>query len=198
LRSWRAWYFCPAVVRRFVDSADPEEIRSWVAQAAASGVTVGKAVQPAVLLRDVCAFVTGPIVIDAIATDRDGLVGEARALASIASNVVIRLPATAVGIEVVRTCAAERIATALAAGATPAEALAAARAGAAYISALVGRIDGVDGTDVIRKTVALLKTYDMTTTEVLAGAIRHPSDLVDAALAGARVASVPPAVLRQL
>ncbi len=185
-------------MRRFVDSADPEEIRAWVAQAAASGVTVGKAVQPAALLRDVCAFVAGPIVVDATAADRDGMLREARALAGIASNIVVRLPATAAGIEVVRACAAERIVTALAAGATPAEALAAAQAGAAYISALVGRIDGVDGTDVIRKTVALLKTYDVTTTEVLAGAIRHPSDIVDAALAGAKVASVPPAVLRQL
>ena len=185
-------------MRRFVDSADPQEIRAWVAQAAANGVTVGKAAQPAVLLRDVCASVAGPIIVDVIATDRDGMMREARALAGIASNVVVRVPATAVGIDVVRACAAERIATALAAGATPAEALVAAQAGAAYISALVGRVDGVDGTEVIRKTAALLRTYDVTATEVLAGAIRHPSDLIDAALAGAKVASVPPAVLRQL
>jgi transaldolase len=185
-------------VRRFVDSAHPEEIRAWVAQAAASGVTVGKVAQPAALLRDVCAFVAGPVVVDAIATDRDGMLREARALAAIASNVVVRLPATVAGIDVVRACAAERIATALAPGATPAEALVAAQAGAAYISALIGRIDGIDGTDVIRKTVALLRTYDVTMTEVLAGAIRHPSDLIDAALAGAKVASIPPAVLGQL
>jgi len=66
------------------------------------------------------------------------------------------------------------------------------------VSAGQRRVDGVDGTDAIRKTVALLRTYDVTATEVLAGAIRHPSDLIDAALAGAKVASVPPAVLRQL
>jgi transaldolase len=184
-------------VRRFVDSADPEEIRACVAQAAASGVTVGKAAQPAALLRDLCALVAGPVVVDAIAEDRDGLLREARELAGIASNVVVRLPATAAGIDVVRACAAERIATAVAACATPAEALAAAQAGAAYVSGFVGRVDGVDGTDVIRKTVALLKTYDLAA-EVLAGAIQHPSDLIDAALAGANVASVPPAVLRQL
>ena len=185
-------------MRRFVDSADPEEIRAWVAQAAASGVTVGKAPQSATLLRDVCALVAGPVVVDTIATDRDGMLREARALAGIASNVVVRLPATAVGIDVVRACAAERIATALAAGATPAEALAAAQAGAAYICGVVGRVDGIDGTDVMRKTVALLRTYDVAATEVLAGGIRHSSDLIDAALAGAKVASVPPAVLRQL
>ena len=193
-----AWYFCPAVVRRFVDSADPQEIRASVAHAAASGVTVGKPAQPEVLLRDVCAFVAGPVVVDTIATDRDGMLREARALGAIASNVVVRLPATAVGIDVVRACAAERIATALAPGATPAQALVAAQAGAAYISGSVGRVDGVDGTEVMRKTVALLKTYDVTATEVLAGGIRHPSDLIDAALAGAKVVSVPPAVLRQL
>ena len=185
-------------MRRFVDSADPEEIRACVALAAASGVIVGKVAQPAALLRDVCAFVAGPVVVDVSATDRDGMLREARELAGIAANVVVRLPATAVGIDVVRACAAERIATAIASGATPAEALVAAQAGAAYVSGLVGRSDGVDGTDVMRKTVALLRTYDVTTTEVLAGAIRHPSDLIDAALAGAKVASVPAAVLRQL
>ena len=184
-------------MRRFVESADPEEIRACIAQAAASGVTVGRTAQPAALLRDVCAFVAGPIVVDATAEDRDGLLREARELAGIASNVVVRLPATAAGIDALRACAAERIATAVAACATPAEALAAARAGAAYVSAFVGRIDGVDGTDVIRKTVALLRTYDVAT-EVLAGAILHPSDIIDAALAGAKVASVPAAVLRQL
>jgi transaldolase len=185
-------------VRRFVDSADPEEIRACVAQAAASGAMVGRAAQPAALLRDVCAFVAGPVIVDVIAADRDGMLRETRELAGIASNVVVRLPANAAGIDVVRVCAAERIATAVAACATPAEALLAAQAGAAYISASIGRVDGVDGTDAIRKIVALLRTYDVTATEVLAGAIRHPSDLIDAALAGAKVASVPPAVLRQL
>ena len=197
-----AWYFGRAAVRRFVESADPDEIRACVAQAAASGVTttpalIAAAAQRGALLRDICAATPGPVVLDVVATDRDGMLREARELAAIAANVVVRLPATADGIDAVRACAGERITTAIAAGATPADALAAAKAGAAYVSGFVGRRDGVDGTDLIRKTAALLRTYDVAA-EVLAGSIRFPSDIIDAALAGARAASVPPDVLRQL
>jgi transaldolase len=184
-------------VKRFVDSADPGEIQACVAEAAAGGVTIGEAPQQPALLRDICGLTAGPVVVDATAADRDGMLRRARALAAAANNVVVRLPATPAGIDVVRACRAEGITTAVAAGATPPEALAAVQAGVVYVSTLIVRPDGANGSELIRQIVALLKTYDVTA-DVLAGAIRSPSDIVDAGLAGARAVSVPPAVLRRL
>jgi len=122
---------------------------------------------------------------------------EARAWAEVAANVVVKLPGSEAGIEVVRACAAERIRTAVGTCPSPEQALAAARAGAAHVSAPVGRAGGVDGNDVIRKLVALFRTYGVPT-EIVAAAIRIPTDVIDAALAGAHAATAPAAVLRAL
>lgn len=197
----------PAVVKLFVDSADPAEIGACVAAERTSGVTTSGAAlaaaarqagrEPRELLGAICAVVNGPVSVEVAAGDRDEMLREARDWAAVAAGVVVKLPATDAGLEVVRACAAERIRTGVAPCATPEQALLAARAGAAYVSAPVGRVGSVDGNDVIRKLVALFKTY-RATAEVVAIGIRLPTDVIDAALAGAHAAVAPPAVLRDL
>jgi transaldolase len=196
-----------AVVKLFVDSADPAEIAACVAAKRTRGVTtraslVAEAAARAGsashdLLRAIAGAANGPVYLAVAAGDRDGMLREVRDWSAAAAGVVATLPGTAAGIEVVRACAAERIRTGVGPCASPEQALAAARAGAVTVAAPVGRAGGVDGYDVIRKLVALLRTYDVPT-EVVAGEIRIPTDIIDAALAGAQAATAPAAVVRQL
>jgi transaldolase len=194
-------------VKLFVDSADPAEIDACVAAEGTSGVTTGVAAlaaaagaagrEPRELLREICAVANGPVSVEVTAGDAEEMLSAARDWAAVAANVVIKLPATDAGFEAVRACAAEKMRTAVAACPTPEKALLAARAGAAYVSAPVGRANGVDGNDAIRKLVALFKTYGVPA-EVVAVAIRIPTEVIDAALAGAHAAVAPALVVRAL
>jgi transaldolase len=193
-------------VKLYVDSADPTEIGACVAAAGTSGVATSASLlaeaagraggAPGELLRAICGVANGPVrvAVAAGADDRAAMLREARELAAVAANVVVELPAGEAGLAVMRSCAGEGIRTAVGGTPTPEQALAAARAGARYVSAPVTRADAVDA---IRKLVALLRTCDATA-EVVAGAIRVPTDVLDAALAGAHAAAAPAAVLRQL
>ena len=193
------------VVKLYVDSADPTEIGACVAAAGTSGAATSASLlaetaqraggAPGALLREICGVANGPVrvAVSARDDDRAAMLREARELAAVAANVVVELPAGAAALEVMRSCTVEGIRTALGGCPTPEQALAAARAGASYVSAPLGRTGG----DTIRKLVALLRTYDATA-EVVAGAIRVPTDVLDAAVVGAHAASAPAAVLRQL
>lgn len=196
-----------AAVKLFVDSVDPTEIGGCVSAKATAGVTTSVALladaarragsTPRELLGAISGVANGPVCVAIDAADRDGLIREARAWGTAAGNVVVVFPGTPVGIEAVRVCRVEKIRTAVGTCASPEQALAAANAGAAFVSAPVGRAGGIDGNDVIRKLVALFRTYEVAT-QVLAGAIRIPTDVIDAALAGAHAAAVPAAVVGQL
>jgi transaldolase len=197
------------VVKLFVDSADPAEIGTCVASKGTSGViTTWSRLQEAArgdrdgmqaLLRQICGVANGPVGVELAAdgADRDALLGEVRSLAQLGANVVVMLPDGPAILEALRACAAERIRAGVARCTRPEPALVAGRAGAVWVSAPAGRVDGVDGYDVIRKLVALFRTYDVGA-EVVAGAIRAPTDVLDAAIAGAHVAVAPAAVVRQL
>jgi transaldolase len=151
-------------------------------------------------LRDVCAVANGPVNVAVAAADdgdREAILRQARLLAQVDPCVVVTLPATDAGFEVLRACAAERICAGMGACDSPERALAAARAGAAYLSAPIGRAAGVDADDRIRKLVALLRAYALPA-EVVARPIKSPSEVIDAAVAGAHAAAVPAAVLREL
>jgi transaldolase len=199
----------PAVVKLFVDSADPAEIAACVAAKQTSGVTTsaarladgarGAGTAPEELLRAICGVANGPVsvVVAAGGDDREGLVREARAWAAVAPDVVVTLPASTVGFEVVRACAGEGLRTGVGPCANLGLALAGARAGAAYVSMFVGRVGGVDGNDEIRKLAALFRTYRVAT-EIVASAIRIPTEVIDAALAGAHAAAAPAAVVKEL
>jgi transaldolase len=201
-----------AVVKLYVESVDPAEVAACVAAKATRGVvtrasslaTAAAAGGTAVdALRALCAVANGPVFVEVAAGDRDAMMREARTWMAVAANVVAALPATDPGVEAVRALGTERIRAALGACTSAERALAAARAGAVHVAVPVAREgkgpDGkvLDGYDVVRKLAALFRTYDAPT-EVVAAAIRIPTDIIDAALAGAHGVAAPPAVVRAL
>jgi transaldolase len=189
-----------AAVQFFVESADPGEVLACVGARRASGVITTAALvveaarragrEPRDLLREICGAVNGPVGVEvghagSDGGDREGMLREARDWAEVAGSVIVALPATEAGIEVIRACAAARIRTGVAVYPSPEQALAAARAGVAQVWAPFDRVPGADAGDGIRKLTALLRTFDLST-EVVVRAIRSSADIVDAALAGAR------------
>jgi len=187
-------------VKLFVDSVDPDEISACVASAGTTGVATrasllvdaaaraGRA--PADVLRGICAVANGPVCVElaAPADDRDALLGEARGWAAVGPGVVVRLPGTDAGLDVVRACAAEGIRTAIGGCRSPEQALAAVRAGASQVWA---------PPDQLRKLVALLRTYEAAA-EVIAAPLNRPTEVIDAGLWSAHVAVASAAVLRGL
>lgn len=190
----------------FLDTADIGEIRELSATGLVDGVTtnpslVAKTGRKFVdVIKEICAAVPGPVSAEVAATDADTMLEEGRRLASIAKNVAVKVPMTPAGL---KTCQA------LAQGGTkvnvtlcfsPAQAILAAKAGAAYVSPFVGRIDdvGCDGMALIAEIVDIYNAYPAFTTEVLVASIRHPMHVVEAAKLGAHVATMPASVLRQM
>ena len=187
----------------FVDSADPSEIRACALQGIIHGVSVGAspgALDGPTLVREICQIFRGPVsaaVVGGDQNDEDAMLGLARALARIAPNVVVKLPFTDERLMLVRACASEGIKTNVTRCSSPVQALQAAQAGAAYVSPFGDRVDDIADLDLVRKIVAVYKTYGIAT-EVLLASVRSASDIVEAALAGAQIATVPFAILRQI
>lgn len=189
----------------FIDSGDLNEIRDAAAMGLVDGVTtnpslVAKAGKPlATLIREICEIVDGPISAEVIATDYDGIVREGRVLAKLHPNVVVKVPLIAEGIKAVRTFTQEGIKTNVTLCFSATQGLIAAKAGATYISPFIGRMDDMasDGMVLIQQLVQIYDNYGFTT-EVLAASIRHPLHVVDSALAGAHVATIPHKVIAQL
>lgn len=189
----------------FIDSGDLNEIREAAAMGVVDGVTtnptlVAKAGKPlSSLIAAICEVVDGPISAEVVATDCEGIVREGRALAKIHKNVVVKVPLIAEGIKAVKIFSAEGIKTNVTLCFSPTQGLLAAKAGATYISPFIGRIDDIagDGMVLIRQLVQIYENYDFKT-EVLAASIRHPVHVVDSALAGAHVATLPHKVILQL
>jgi len=189
----------------FIDSGDLNEIRDAAAMGVIDGVTtnpslVAKVGRPLpALIAEICEIVDGPISAEVIATDTDGILREGRALAKIHKNVVVKVPLIADGIKAVKVFTQEGIKTNVTLCFSAPQALLAAKAGASYISPFIGRIDdiGGNGMDLIRQIVQIYKNYGFAT-EVLAASIRHPVHVVDAALAGAHVGTLPHKVILQL
>jgi transaldolase len=189
----------------FIDSGDLNEIRDAAAMGVVDGVTtnptlVAKAGRPLpALIADICEIVDGPISAEVISTDCEGIVREGRALAKIHKNVVVKVPLIAEGIKAVKIFSQEGIKTNVTLCFSPTQGLLAAKAGATYISPFIGRIDDVggDGMVLIRQLVQIYKNYGFAT-EVLAASIRHPVHVVESALAGAHVGTLPHKVILQL
>jgi transaldolase len=191
----------------FVDSADVAEIRELADTGLVDGVTtnpslVAKSGRDFIeVLREICALVAGPVSAEVTATAADAMIVEGRKLAAVASNVAVKVPLTWDGLKACRALsqAGTRVNVTLCFSA--AQAILAAKAGAAFVSPFVGRLDdiGHDGMALIRDIVTIYRNYEDTlTTEVLVASIRHPMHVVEAAKAGADVCTIPPAVLRQL
>lgn len=190
----------------FIDTAHLDEIREAASLGVLDGVTTNPSLMKKVGARDlhghiaeICALVPGDVSAEVTAVDYDGMLGEGRAVAAIAPNVVVKVPLTYDGIKAIRTFADEGIRTNCTLCFSPTQALVAAKAGASYISPFIGRLDDIatDGMELIRQIVTIYGTYGLET-EVLAASIRHPIHVVQCAELGADVATMPFDVIQKL
>ncbi len=189
----------------FIDSADINEIR----EAAALGILEGCTTNPSLLAKagrkidsaipEICEVVKGPVSAEVVATEYDGMLEEGRKLAKLHANVVVKVPMLADGLKAVRTLKQEGIKTNVTLCFSATQALLAAKAGAAYISPFVGRLDDAmaDGLELVDQIVTIYENYGFET-EVLAASIRSPLHVVRAAMIGAHCATIPLAVIKQL
>lgn len=189
----------------FIDTANIDQIK----EAASYGLLDGVTTNPSLvskegknfkeLLVEICKIVDGPISAEVVSTDYDGMMKEARELKKIHKNIVIKVPLIKEGIKAVKSLTDEDIKTNVTLCFSPSQALLAAKAGATYISPFVGRLDdiSINGMDLIKQIVQIYKNYNYKT-EVLVASIRHPLHLVDAAMIGAHVATMPFDVIEKL
>ena len=189
----------------FLDTANIEEIRV----AAATGILDGVTTNPSLIakegidygkrLEEICEVVSGPVSAEVIATDFDGMLKEGRERAKIAENIVVKLPCTIDGLKACKAFSDEGIRTNMTLCFQPMQAMLVAKAGAYLISPFIGRLDDIshDGMDLIAQIRAIYDNYGFQT-KVLAASVRHPKHMVDCALAGADVATLPMNVISQL
>ncbi|MEJ1160263.1 fructose-6-phosphate aldolase [Prosthecomicrobium sp. N25] len=190
----------------FVDTADVAEIRDLAATGLLDGVTTNpslimKAGRPfRDVVAEICDIVPGPVSAEVVALDAAGMVAEGRSLGAIAANVVIKLPLTLDGLKACKALTGEGFKTNVTLCFSAVQALLAAKAGATFISPFIGRLDdiGLDGMALIREIRTIYDNYPALETEILAASIRTSNHVKEAALAGADVATVPPAVLKGL
>ncbi|HKV72137.1 MAG TPA: fructose-6-phosphate aldolase [Gemmatimonadales bacterium] len=191
----------------FLDTANLKDI-SWAAQAGLiDGITTNPSllakfagdVDPRDVLKEICSLVEGPVSAEVIAVDADGMVREGESLMKIADNIVVKIPMTEAGMVAVRRLSRQGIKTNVTLCFSSVQCLIAAKAGASYVSPFIGRLDdvGQEGMDVIRETRVIFDNYQYAT-EILAASIRHPRHVVDAAMVGADVATLPPDILKKL
>jgi transaldolase len=189
----------------FIDTADTAEIRSLAASGLLDGVTtnpslVAKTGKPFLdVLADICEQVHGPVSAEVAATDFDGMLAEARVLRGVAKNVAVKVPLTPDGIRACRRLADDGAMVNVTLCFSPAQAILAAKAGAAFVSPFVGRLDDVAeyGMSLIADIVQIFRNYPFKT-EVLVASVRSPLHVAEAAKLGAHVCTMPPAVLRSL
>jgi transaldolase len=189
----------------FIDTANIEEIK----QAAALGVLDGVTTNPSLvakekgkfedILRQICEVVDGPISAEVAATDYEGMLREGRALAKIHQNIVVKIPCIMTGLQATKTFAAEGIAVNMTLVFSPTQALLAAKAGAMFVSPFIGRLDDISeaGMELIDKIVTIYGNYCFDT-EVLVASVRHPMHVVEAALIGADICTMPFNVIDKL
>ena len=190
----------------FVDTADIAEIRGLAAVGVVDGVTtnpslVAKTGRPIrEVVKEICEAIESPVSAEVTATEFDGMVTEGERLASIAANVAIKVPSTWDGFRACRALSERGLKVNVTLCFSANQALLAAKAGAAYISPFVGRLEdiGLDGMDVVREIRAIYDNDNSFNTQILASSIRTPRHVTQAAMAGADIATVPPGVLRKL
>jgi transaldolase len=189
----------------YIDTANLDEIK----QANDMGVLDGVTTNPSLIAKEktdygkrlaqICEVVEGPVSAEVIAIDFDGMMKEGRERAKIADNIVVKLPCTVDGVKACKAFTDEGVRTNLTLCFQPLQALLVAKAGAFLVSPFIGRVDDIaeDGMDLIRKIRAIYDNYGYET-KLLAASIRHPKHIVDCALAGADVCTVPFNVIQQM
>jgi len=190
----------------FIDTADTKEIK----ELAATGMLDGVTTNPSLIAKsgrkfldvvaEICDLVEGPVSAEVTALDAETMLKEAAVLKKIAKNVAIKLPLTWDGLRACRHLSDEGVMVNVTLCFSAAQAILAAKAGAAFVSPFVGRLDdiGQDGMHLIEEICTIYRQYDNFKTEVLVASIRNPIHVTKAAKLGAHVATLPPAVLKQL
>ncbi len=189
----------------FIDTADLAEIEDLSTTGLVDGVTTNPSLVAKTgrnfleVVAEICEAIPGPVSAEVTATDFDTMLKEGHKLAAIADNIAVKVPLTVDGLKTCKALSDEGIAVNVTLCFSAGQALLAAKAGAAYISPFIGRLDdiGLTGMELIADIADIYGNYGFTT-EILAASIRGPQHVIDAAKAGADVATIPPAVLRAL
>lgn len=189
----------------FIDTGDVGEVREAQAMGLIDGITTNPSLVAKTkrkyrdVVVDMCEIVDGPISAEVLSTDLAGMLREGREWAKVHKNVVVKIPLIADGLKAVRTLRAEGVRANVTLCFSASQAILAAKAGAAYISPFIGRLDDISeiGMDLIEKIVTIYNNYTYET-EVLVASVRNPTHVVNAALIGADVCTVPWSVLQQL
>jgi transaldolase len=190
----------------FVDTADIAEIRDLAATGLVDGVTTNPSLvaksgrQFLDVVKEICSIIPGPVSAEVTAKDHPAMLAQGRKLAKIASNVVVKVPLTPDGLKACKALREDGTRVNVTLCFSAAQAILAAKAGASYISPFIGRLDdvGTNGMALIADIVQIYDAYPEFETEVLVASIRHPMHVVDAAKLGADIATIPPAILRQM
>ena len=189
----------------FIDTASVEEIRKAHALGMVDGVTTnpslaakeGRAFED--LIVEICSIVDGPVNAEVVSVDAAGMVAEGERLASLAENIVVKIPLIEEGLKAVRILSDRDIPTNVTLCFSPLQALAAAKAGARYISPFVGRLDDVAsaGMELVEQIITIYGNY-VFETEIIVASVRNPIHVLEAALMGADIATMPLKVIQQL
>lgn len=189
----------------FIDTANLEEIRKAKELGLLDGVTTnpslvskeGREFKP--LIKEICDVVDGPVSAEVISTDADGMVKEARELSKLADNIVVKIPLIKEGLKAVKILSVEGVKVNVTLCFSAVQALMAAKAGATYISPFVGRLDDIGhiGMEIVEQILSIYENYGYDT-EVIVASIRNPLHVLDAALMGADIATIPFKVMEQL
>jgi transaldolase len=189
----------------FIDTADVTEIR----EASNLGLVDGVTTNPSLIaksgrkfkevIKEITAIVDGPISAEVISLEAEGMVKEAKELAKIHKNIVIKVPMTPEGLKAVKQLSGKGIKTNVTLIFSPMQALLAAKAGATYVSPFVGRLDDIsqDGMEIVEQIRTIFDNYGYTT-EIIVASIRNPVHVLDSALIGADIATIPYSVMLQL
>ncbi len=192
-------------MKLFLDTANLQEIKEVASWGILDGVTTNPTlcakenVPFEELVKEICSLVSGPVSVECVSTRAEDIVEEARRLNSMASNLAIKIPINIEGLKATRILAEEGIKVNMTLVFSPSQALLAAKAGAAFVSPFIGRLDDIShhGMELIEQIVAIYENYNFET-EIIVASVRHPGHVVEAALLGAHIATVPFSVMEKL
>jgi transaldolase len=189
----------------FIDSADVKEIRMAHSMGCLDGVTTNPSLLAKVnrpleeTIKEICSITEGPVSAECVTLSAEEMLKEGRGLAKIASNVVVKIPMGVEGMKAVKALTSEGIKTNVTLVFSPNQALLAAKAGATFVSPFVGRLDDIseNGMEMVRQCIEIYRNYQYKT-QILVASVRNPVHVLDAALMGADVATIPLSVIQQL
>lgn len=189
----------------FLDTANLEEIREIANWGILDGVTTNPSLiakekmEFRALVREICSLVSGPVSVECVSQQGEEIIAEAQELASLASNVAVKIPITVEGLKATKRLSAAGVKVNMTLIFSPSQALLAAKAGASFVSPFIGRLDDVshEGMELVEEIVTIFNRYGLPT-EVIVASVRHPRHIVEAALVGADIVTIPYAVMEKL